>query len=308
MRKEHYSRKTEEGYVGWYRRYVLWHGKRHPAEMDAPEISAFLTHLAVNKRVAPSTQNQALNAIVFLYRRVLGIEITGIDAQRAKFRKKLPVVLSVEETRELLRGTGPDAVGMVVRLLYGCGLRVSEALRLRVKDLDLSGGKVEVRGGKGGKDRVVTLPKSMNARLREHLERVRQVHLSDREAGASGVYLPYAMAAKNPSAATSWPWFWAFPAKRLSADPRAGGLVRRHHIHEISVSRELDRAVKLARIPKRVTAHTLRHSFATHLVLRGVDIRSVQELLGHSSMKTTEIYVQLARAMRGDVGSPLDDL
>ena len=196
----------------------------------------------------------------------------------------------------------------MVRLLYGCGLRIHEAITLRVKDVDLSGGKVDVHGGKGDKDRVVPLPRTLTKGLRTHLARVEQIHRQDRAAGLGGVYLPHAMAVKNPSAAVSWPWFWCFPAKGLSGDPRAGMVERRHHIHEMSVTRELERAKKLAAIPKHLTAHTLRHSYATHLVLRGVDLRSVQELLGHADIRTTEIYVQLARAMRGEVGSPLDEL
>jgi site-specific recombinase XerD len=202
--------------------------------------------------------------------------------------------------------TGEEAV--MSKLLYGCGLRVKECLRLRVKDVDLSGGKVEIRGGKNDKDRVLTMPKSLVGLLEVQLKRCRVIYEKDREEGVAAVYLPGAYDVKNPSAGVSWPWFWLFPSGTLSADPRAGGLIRRHHAHEAKVSRALTAAVKAAGLEKKVTAHTLRHSFATHLVLRGVDVRSVQELLGHVDLRTTMIYVQLARAMRGEITSPLDDL
>jgi len=303
----HYSMKTEESYIGWYRRFVLWHGKKHPREMGAAEVTAFLTHLAVNRNVAAATQNQALNALVFLYKQVLGIELEGIDAERARRKRRLPVVLTQGEVAELLKGISPEATGLVVRLLYGCGLRVAEALSLRIKDVDLEGGKLEIRGGKGDKDRIISLPKSLMPVLREHRMRIQQWHEADRRDGAAGVELPGAIAEKNPSAGTSWPWFWFFPGKSLSTDPRSG-IVRRHHLHEIGVTRELARAAALAKLPRRVTAHVLRHSFATHLILRGVDIRSIQELLGHADVRTTEVYTELARSMRGEITSPLDDL
>jgi len=237
---------------------------------------------------------------------VLEIELAGIEAKRARHAKRLPVVLTTDEVGALLRGMRGDA-GLACKLLYGCGLRVAEVLALRVKDVDLAGGKVEVRGGKGDKDRVLTLPTSLAQPLKEHRERVALLHQADRAAGLPGVSLPGAMETKHPAAALSWEWFWLFPGSRVSTDPRSG-IVRRHHLHDIAISRELARAAKLAGIPKRVTAHVLRHSFATHLLLRGVDIRSVQELLGHADVRTTEIYTQLARAMRGEITSPLDDL
>lgn len=306
LRKKHYSRKTEETYAGWYRRFVLWNGKRHPQEMGSTEVQAFLTHLAVNRGVSASTQNQALNALIFLYMEVLGTDLDGINAERARTRRRLPVVLSADETRLLLQNTRGDS-GIICRLLYGCGLRVSEALALRIKDVDTQGGKLEVRGGKGDKDRVLTLPAKLGADLEAHRKRIKLVHEEDRKAGLPGVYLPGALEGKNPAAAVSWPWFWFFPAPACSTDPRSG-VFRRHHLHEIGISRELARAAKTAGIEKRVTAHTLRHSFATHLLLRGVDLRSIQELLGHGDVRTTEIYTQLARAMRGEIKSPLDDL
>jgi integron integrase len=254
-----------------------------------------------------ATQNQALNALVFLFKEVLEKPFEGVDAMRAKQSRRLPVVLSVEEMRKLVMVmTGEEAV--MAKLLYGCGLRVLECLRLRVKDVDVSGGKVEIRGGKGDKDRVLTMPRSLVGLLEAQMQRCRVIYERDREQGVAGVYLPGAYAVKSPTAGESWPWFWLFPAYRLSADPRAGELERRHHAHEARVSRALVAAVKTAGLEKKVTAHTLRHSFATHLVLRGVDIRSVQELLGHSDIRTTMIYIQLARAMRGEITSPLDDL
>jgi integron integrase len=321
MRFRHYSRRTEEGYVGWYRQYVLWHEQqagfaRHPKDMGAAEVEAFLTHLAVNRGVAPSTQNQALNALIFLYREVLEMPLEGIDAMRAKERKHLPVVLSVVEVKTLLAGVRREA-GLAIKLLYGCGLRVAEVQKLRIKDVDLSGGKLEVRSGKGDKDRVLTLPKSLLQPLEEHLDRVKALFEADRRAAVPGVHLPHAMAVKNPSAAESWPWFWFFPSARIWEDKQQDGTPRtglkaygrgRHHIHDIMINREIARVVKLTAIPKKVTAHTLRHSFATHLVLKGIDIRSVQQLLGHADVRTTEIYTELAKAMRGEIPSPLDDL
>ena len=306
IRLKHFSMKTEETYVGWYRRFVLWHGKRHPGEMGAGEVEAFLTHLAVNRGVGAVSQNQALNALVFLYREVLKVELAGIDAKRAKHSRRLPVVVTTGEVGALLNGVTGEA-GLVCKLLYGCGIRLGEALALRVKDVDLAGGKVEVRGGKGDKDRVIPLPKSLAQPLAEHRARVELIFAADRKAGLAGVHLPGALETKQPKAGESLPWCWFFPSFSLSEDPRTG-VERRHHLHEMNVSRELARAAKLADLGKRVTAHVLRHSYATHLLLKGVDIRSIQELLGHADVRTTEIYTQLARAMRGEITSPLDDL
>lgn len=306
LRAKHYSIRTEQAYVMWYRQFVRFHGLRHPETMDEKEIEAFLTHLAVNRGVAASTQNQAFNALLFLYRDVLGIPLSDIDAKRAKTSKKLPVVLAVEEVKRLLDlMSGVEAVQ--AKLLYGCGLRIREMLHLRIKDVDIKGNKVEVREGKGAKCRVLTLPRKLRTALEEQMGRSKSVYEIDRSDGLPGVWLPGALERKNPSAGTSWPWFWLFPAENPSIDPRSG-IIRRHHMHEQRVSRALARAAAKANIARKVTAHTLRHSFATHLLLGGVDIRSVQELLGHSDVRTTEIYTQLARAMQGEITSPLDDL
>jgi integron integrase len=321
LRLKQYSPRTEETYIQWYKRYVHFQAQvmgkmRHPAEMGTEEITAFLTHLAVNNHLAAGSQNQALNALVFLYREVLKIELEGIDAVRAKRSKHLPVVLTQAEVKNLLAGVKGDA-GLAIKLLYGCGLRVAEVLALRIKDVDVSGGKLEVRGGKGDKDRVITLPKSLRHPIGEHLKQIRTVFDADRRNGVPGVAMPKAYEVKNPKAAESWPWFWFLPSAKIWDDLERDGSPRtghraygrgRHHLHEIAITRELDRAAKIAGLAKRVTAHVLRHSFATHLVLRGIDIRSVQQLLGHSDVRTTEIYTELAKAMRGEITSPLDDL
>ena len=304
LRKEHYLLKTEKSYVGWYRRFVIWNGKRHPQDLGAQEISAFLTHLAVDRLVSAATQNQALNAIVFLYKQVLQKPVEGIEAERAKHRRRLPTVLDAQEVARLLEGTSMEPAGLAVRLLYGCGLRVNEVLSLRIKDVDLTGGKLEVIAGKGDKDRVVSLPKSLTPALRKHRTQVRRWYEADRLAGAPGVALPNAFATKSPRAAESWPWFWFFPSRNKSIDPRLG-TARRHHLHEMSITRELEQATARARLSRRVTAHVLRHSYATHLLLKGVDIRSVQTLLGHADVRTTQVYTDLARSMRGEISSPL---
>jgi integron integrase len=321
IRFKQYSRRTEETYVQWYKQYVRFQAEacgamRHPRDMGAPEVEAFLTHLANNRGLAAATQNQALNALVFLYGEVLKMTLEGIQASRAKQSKRLPVVLTQDEVRSLLVSVKGDA-GLAVKLLYGCGLRVAEVLALRVKDVDVGGGKIEVRGGKGDKDRVITLPKSLLNPISEHLKQVKAVFEADRREGVPGVAMPKAYDVKNPGAAESWPWFWFLPSAKVWEDKERDGSARsgeraygrgRHHLHEIAITRELERAAKIAGLAKRVTAHVLRHSFATHLVLRGIDIRSVQQLLGHSDVRTTEIYTQLAKAMRGEITSPLDDL
>ena len=305
LRLRHYSPRTEAAYVGWARRYVLFHGKRHPSELGAREISAFLGHLALEGRVAAATQNQALNALVFLYGRVLGMPVPELEGLvRAQQPKRLPVVLSRGEVRRLLselRGTPR----LVASLLYGSGLRPLEGLELRVKDLDLRIGEVRVRRGKGAKDRMTPLPRTCEGPLREHLAGVRALFERDLGEGFVGVPLPDALVRKYPAAPCEWGWQWVFPASRRFRDP-ADGRERRWHLHETAVQREVKRAARAAGIVKPAGCHTLRHSFATHLLADGYDIRTVQELLGHRSVQTTMIYTHvLNRGGRG-VRSPLD--
>jgi integron integrase len=306
IRVRHYSIRTEEAYVGWVRRYVVFHGKRHPAELGAAEVSAFLTHLAVRGKVAASTQNQALNALVFLYRHVVEQPLPDVldDVARAKKPVRLPVVLTRDEVRRVLSHLeGRHA--LVAGLLYGAGLRLLEALRLRIKDLDWSAHQIVVRDGKGAKDRVTMLPARLVEPLREHLRLVRLLHRQDVDAGHGEVHLPGALALKYPTAATAWAWQYAFPAAALARDPRTG-VTRRHHLHETSVQKAVSAAVRKSGIEKRASCHTFRHSFATHLIEAGYDIRTVQELLGHADVRTTMIYTHvLNRGGRG-VRSPLD--
>lgn len=306
IKAKHYSRHTADAYAMWYRQYVLFHGKRHPQEMGAEEISAFLRHLCVKRNVAATTHNQALNALVFLYREVLKVELQGIEKSRSRRQKRLPVVLTVEECKALL-GAMSGTEGLMARLLYGCGLRVAELLGLRVKDVDLGGGLVIVRGGKGDKDRIIELPERLTPALRDQLAYAKRLWEADRREQRAGVMLPQAFEVKSPKSAVSWEWFWLFPGAEESVDP-GSGKVRRHHLHDSRVSRALATAVGVVGITKRVTAHVLRHSYATHLLLRGVDIRSIQERLGHSSVTTTEVYMHVVKAMQRAVHSPLDDL
>jgi integron integrase len=306
-RVRHYSVRTEDAYHDWCRRFILFHGKRHPLEVGAAGVSAFLTHLAVDRGVGPSTQNQALNALLFLYRQVLGVDPGALaDVVRAARPRRLPVVLSADEVRRLL-GHLSDTPGLVARVQYGGGLRLLECLRLRVKDMDFDLGQVVVRDGKGGKDRRTIFPRTVRQPLADHLGRVRELHSADRAAGGGAVWLPDALGVKWPGAATEWGWQWVFPSARLSTDPRTGA-VRRHHAHEGSINRAYREAARAAGLCKRVSSHALRHSFATHLLESGSDIRTVQELLGHADVETTMIYTHvLNRGGRG-VRSPLDGL
>jgi integron integrase len=287
------------------KRFVLFHGKRHPDEMGAAEVSAFLSHLAVVGRVAASTQNQALSALVFLYRVVLerpDLELE--DLVRARRPVHLPVVLTTSEVNALLANLSGEP-GLVAGLLYGAGLRLLEALRLRVKDVDLSRGELVVRQGKGRKDRVTMLPRSLARDLRAQIERARAIHQDDLRAGFGAVALPDALARKYPNAAREWGWQWVFPASRRYTDTKTG-TEHRHHLHETVVQRAVKRAVSAAGIAKHASCHTLRHSFATHLLAAGYDIRTVQELLGHRDVSTTMVYTHvLNRGGRG-VRSPLD--
>lgn len=303
----HYSLRTEKAYVYWIRFFVRWHGMRHPREMGAPEMEAFLTMLASQRQVASSTHNQALSAILFLYRQVLGMELPWMEApQRPSLAKRIPSVLTPAEVGALLSRI--DGLhGLVGRLLYGTGMRLMEALRLRIKDVDFDRLAIVVREAKGNKDRVVMLPQSLVADLRRQLAMARVQWQADVQAGRHGVFVPHALERKYPDVGRTWGWFWMFPAAHLSVDP-ATGVERRHHLPEDGLHRALKRAVAGAAIDKRVSAHTLRHSFATHLLQSGTDIRTVQELLGHSDVSTTMIYTHVLRVAAGGTRSPLDAL
>ena len=306
-RVRHYSIRTEDAYHDWARRFILFHGKRHPAEMGAAEINAFLTDLAVRGRVAVSTQNQALCAILFLYKAVLQADPGRIEGVvRASRPRRLPVVLSEAEAARVLAEL-EGTPRLVALLMYGGGLRLMECLRLRVKDIEFDLGQLVVRDGKGAKDRRTILPKSLRATLAEHLGRVRQLHESDLASGGGAVYLPGAFARKSPGAATAWAWQYVFPSGKRSTDPRSGA-VRRHHVNESAVNRALREAASRAGLAKRVTSHALRHSFATHLIEAGYDIRTVQELLGHADVETTMIYTHVLQRNGRGVQSPLDRL
>ena len=305
LRVLHYSYRTEAQYVQWIKRFILFHDKRHPSGMGAPEVESFLTHLAVQGRVAAPTQNQAKAAILFLYKQVLGQELDWLDGvTHAKASTHLPVVLTLEEVRAVMsRLTGTN--WLIASLLYGAGLRLMEAERLRIKDVEFSRRELVVREGKGGKDRVTMLPDRLVEPLRNHLVSVKRIHEADLEAGHGEVYLPFALERKYPQAGRQWGWQYVFPSHRLSLDPRANQ-VRRHHIDEKGVQRAMKEAVRDAGVVKPATPHTLRHSFATHLLQAGHDIRTVQELLGHRDVATTMVYTHvLNRGGRG-VLSPLD--
>lgn len=305
IRVRHYSRSTEQSYVHWVRRFVLFCGKRHPRDVGAAEVERFLTHLAIEERVAASTQNQALNALVFLYREVLRVDAPVLrEVVRARRPRRLPVVLTRDEVRALL-GQLHGATWLVASLLYGSGLRLLECLTLRVKDLDFGASEIRVREGKGRRDRVVPLPTSLAAPLRTHLERVRAMHAEDLRAGFGAVALPRALDRKYPNAPREWSWQWVFPASSRYRDVEAN-TERRHHLHETAVQRAVKSAAANAGIAKPATCHALRHSFATHLLASGYDIRTVQELLGHASVRTTMIYTHVLN--RGGLGvrSPLD--
>ncbi len=307
IRSRHYSRRTEKAYWYWVRYFVLFHGKRHPAEMGAAEVSAFLSWLATERNVAAATQNQALSALLFLYKHVLGVELPWLGALvRAQRPVRLPTVLSEGEVRRLLGCTSGGA-RLMIGLLYGAGLRQIECLSLRVKDVDFAYRQILVRDGKGARDRVTMLPENAVQPLQAHLGKVRLLHARDVKEGFGEVRLPYALARKYPRAGRAWAWQYVFPSAHRSID-REGGVPRRHHLHPDTPSRALARATARAGIEKRVSCHTLRHSFATHLLERGYDIRTVQELLGHSDVSTTMIYTHVMNKGARAVKSPLDRL
>jgi integron integrase len=305
MRLRHYSLRTEEAYVGWVKRFIRFHQPRHPREMGGPEVKVFLEHLAVEGNVSASTQNQALQALLFVYAHVLEMNVDDLgEVVRARRPKGLPTVLSRGEAATLL-GALEGSVRLVAQVLYGSGLRLLEGLRLRVKDLDFERGQILVRDGKGFKDRVSMLPASLVEPLQEQLRVARRIYESDAEAGLGEVWLPEALAVKYPNAAREWCWQWVFPAKQISVDPRTGAR-RRHHVHENAVQKAVKLAVRKAGLTKPATCHTLRHSFATHLLENGYDIRTVQELLGHKDVSTTQIYTHVMAKPGIGVRSPLD--
>jgi integron integrase len=306
IRARHYSIRTEEAYVGWVRRFIHFHGKHHPIDMAEPEVAAFLSHLAVNLEVAPATQNQALNALAFLYSEVIVRPLGNVPGiVKAKRRTKLPIVLSLSEVGRLLSRLEGD-YWLVGCLLYGSGLRLMEALRLRIKDIDFEHEALFARSAKGGKDRIVTLPRELVLPLERHLSSRRTTFDRDISNGTATVYLPYALNRKYPEAGTTWAWQYVFPAMRTSQDPRTG-TIRRHHIGETAVQRAIRRAVRESGIDKPASCHTSRHSFATHLLECGMDIRTVQEQLGHADVRTTQIYTHVLKRGGLAVKSPLGD-
>ncbi|MFY9721997.1 MAG: integron integrase [Azonexus sp.] len=305
LRVKHYSIRTETQYLQWIKRFILFHDKRHPREMGAVEVEAFLTHLAVAGRVAAATQNQALSALLFLYREVLNIDLPWLDkVVRAKQPQRLPVVLTRQEVTAILdRMTGVH--GLMARLLYGTGMRLMECVRLRVKDVDFERAEIVVRDGKGAKDRITMLPQALIGPLQDHLRWRRQLFEDDKAKGRAAVYLPDALGKKYPTAAVDWPWQYIFPSGSYSIDPRSGE-ERRHHIDEKLLQRAVKKAVQASGVAKLATPHTFRHSFATHLLQSGYDIRTVQELLGHADVATTMIYTHVLNKGGRGVTSPLD--
>ena len=307
LRVKHYSIRTETQYLQWVKRFILYHGKRHPREMGAEEVEAFLTHLATVGQVSASTQNQAVSALLFLYREILGIQLPWLDnVIRAKKPQRLPTVLSKNEVSRVLERMDGN-YGLMARLLYGTGMRLMECCRLRVKDIDFDRAEIMIRDGKGAKDRVTMLPDALIQPLREHLARRRRLYEDDLAISKAEVYLPDALARKYPNAANEWGWQYVFCSGSYSVDPRSGH-ERRHHIDEKLLQRAMKKAVMAAGLTKPATPHTLRHSFATHLLQSGYDIRTVQELLGHSDVSTTMIYTHVLNKGGRGVASPLDAL
>jgi integron integrase len=307
MRLNHYSLRTEQSYVDWIKRYIRHHGKRHPKDMGAAEVEAFLTHLAVARNVSASTQNQAKSALLYLYKVVLGMDLPWLDnVTQAKVPKRLPVVLTQAEVQAILNRLD-GTMWLIASLLYGSGLRIMETLRLRVKDIDFARREILVREGKGFKDRVTMLPMALVQPLKDHLLKVQALHKEDLAAGYGAVFMPMALDKKYPNAGKDWRWQYVFPSVKLSVDPRSK-ITRRHHADEKTVQRAVKKAVAAARITKLATPHTFRHSFATHLLEGGYDIRTVQELLGHKDVQTTMIYTHVLNKGGKGVLSPLDQL
>jgi integron integrase len=307
IQRRHYSPRTEETYVHWVKRFIYFSGRRHPRELGTPEVTAFLNYLAREREVAAATQNQALSALLFLYREVLGQPLPWLeDLERAKRPARLPSVLTRDEVQRLL-GQIQGVKWLMASLLYGAGLRLRECLKLRVKDVDFGYRQILVRDGKGAKDRVTMLPQSVIEPLQTHLVRVQTLHEQDLAAGYGDVEMPDALARKYPKAPYEWAWKFVFPSHRFSTDPRSG-VIRRHHVYENYLIRGVKQAAFAARIAKHVSCHTLRHSFATHLLEAGYDIRTVQELLGHSDVTTTMIYTHVMNKGARGVKSPLDRL
>ena len=305
VRLKHYSLRTEEAYLHWVKEYILFNNKRHPSEMGAQEVTAFLSHLAAERHVAASTQNQAASALIFLYREVLGQPLPWLDeVQKAKRPARLPVVFSRDEVRAVLVRLDGSR-WLMASLLYGAGLRLMECLRLRVKDVDFAANQLTVRDGKGGKDRVTMLPQALKEPLARHLSRVEALHRQDLKEGFGTVYLPFALERKYRKANREWGWQYVFPAVRRSLDPRSGR-EQRHHVGEAVLQQAVKNAIRAAGIKKGGSCHTLRHSFATHLLEDGYDIRTVQELLGHKDVRTTMIYTHVLNRGGKGVKSPLD--
>ncbi len=308
IRYMHYSRSTEQAYVHWVRAYIRFHGLRHPAEMARDEVEGFLTWLAAERDAAPATHNQALSALLFLYQKVLNIPLPWMDEiGRPKVQRRLPVVLSHDEVARVLGALADGPHRLLAELLYGTGMRLMEGLRLRVKDIEFSRRAIIVREGKGAKDRVVMLPVALESPLRAQLAASHRLWAADRALGLPGVAVPFALERKYPRAASSWSWHWVFPQAQTSTDPRSG-VVRRHHLLDQTFQRAFKLAADAAAIHKPASPHTLRHSFATHLLQAGYDIRTVQELLGHADVSTTMIYTHVLRLGGGAVRSPLDHL
>ncbi|MFA6902855.1 MAG: integron integrase [Gallionellaceae bacterium] len=305
IRVRHYSIRTEETYLDWARRFIFFHNKQHPKDLGANEVQAFLSYLALERNVSSSTQNQAKSALLFLYREVLKVELPWLDEiVSAKKGTRLPVVLTPSEVRRLLNGMS-GSMGLAATLLYGTGMRLLEGLRLRVKDIEFERREIIVREGKGNKDRITVLPENLILPLQTHLLKIKALHERDLEAGFGEVYMPDALAKKFPKDALSWSWQFVFPSTVRSIDPRSG-IERRHHVYEASVQRAVREAARVAEIHKPVTPHVLRHSFATHLLQAGYDIRTVQELLGHTNVETTMIYTHVLNKGGRGVKSPLD--